>query len=139
MVIRCRSAVVHNSSVAKIEMRVIPESEVRGREVHMATRAGSVALGGSADGSRTFVCGRCRDILAPGLDPDAGIVWRYDEENETFSPMSRFRDIVIKCKGCGAYNELRSGSAPVCPRGAFLAVRRPGLSPGSPHLDSGLT
>jgi hypothetical protein len=93
--------------VAKIEMRVIPESAVGSREVHIATHAGSLALGGSGDGSRTFVCGRCRDILAPGLDPDDGIVWAYDEENDTFTPVSRFRDIVIKCKGCGAYNELR--------------------------------
>jgi hypothetical protein len=108
MVNHCRNAVRHNPSVAKIEMRVIPESGIGRREVHTAKGPGSLAVGGAGDGSRRFVCGRCRDILAPGLDPDAGIMWKYDEENDTFTPVSRFRDIVIKCKGCGAYNELRS-------------------------------
>jgi hypothetical protein len=60
---------------------------------------------GSCTAQRTYVCGHCRDILAPGLDPDQAIVSRYNEQADTFTTVSRFRDIVIRCKGCGAYNE----------------------------------
>ena len=98
-------------------MHVIPEDSIGERELHMASGPGSVAVGGISDGSRTFVCGRCRDILAPGLDLDEGIAWSYDEQADTFTPVSRFRDIVIKCKGCGAYNEAPAG---------LRRVRRPG-------------
>jgi len=86
-------------------MRVIPETEVGEREVRMAQGPGSKFRGRGGDGSRRYVCGRCRDILAPGLDLDDGISWSYDEQTDTFTPDSRFRDIVIRCKGCGAYNE----------------------------------
>jgi hypothetical protein len=106
--------------MAKMEMRVIPEPAAGTREVLSAKGAGSMAIKG-VDGSISFLCGNCRDMLVKTLDPDAWIVHAYDESadegaDDEFTPLYRVRDLVFKCKGCGAFNEVqptpRVGYAP---------------------------
>jgi hypothetical protein len=109
MVILCRSAGWHNLCVAKIEMRVIPEPAAGPREVLISRHAGSVAIKGT-EGSTSLLCGNCRDMLAKSVDPDAWHVWAYDEDTDEFTPLYRIRDLVFRCKGCGAFNEVAKRS-----------------------------
>ncbi len=97
--------------MAKIEMRVIPEPAGGTREVLSAHSAGSRAITGG-DGSISFLCGNCRDVLAKSVDPDTWIMYAYNESadegaDDEFTPLYRVRDIVFKCKGCGAFNEVK--------------------------------
>lgn len=84
-------------------MRVIDEPAVQGREVMSGRGAGSRVLGGS-EGASTFVCGRCRAILV--RNRAANSVVTSSLENDEFVPVDTVRDIVFKCKGCGALNEV---------------------------------
>jgi hypothetical protein len=100
-------------------MRVIPEPAEGTREVRGAERAGSMAIKGS-EGSISFLCGNCRDVLVKSVGPDEWVVYAHNADaaytDEEFTPLSRVRDIVFRCKGCGAFNEV-------------------GASPGEPGLD----
>jgi len=86
-------------------MRVIPEPAEGTREVLAAKHAGSMAITG-AEGSTSLVCGNCRDVLAKSVDPDAWHVYAYDEDADEFMPLARVRELVFRCKGCGAFNEV---------------------------------
>jgi hypothetical protein len=100
--------------MAKVEMRVIPEPVEGTREVTSARHAGSMAIKGG-NGSNSFLCGNCRDALAKSVDPDAWIIYAYNEdadEGDEFTPLYRVRDIVFKCKGCGAFNEVAETRRP---------------------------
>ena len=103
----CRSAECHNPLVAKIEMRVIPEPSEGTREVWSAKHAGSMATKGV--GPVTFLCGKCRDVLVQRRDPDEWISHAYDPDTDEFMPLYRVRDVVFRCKGCGAFNEVGDG------------------------------
>jgi hypothetical protein len=98
------------SPMAKLPMRVIPEPSGGSRSLVTAERhAGSMAIKGS-DGASTFLCGRCRDILAKSVGPDYEFVHEYDEDTDEFRPLYRVRDVVFRCKGCGAFNEVAEPS-----------------------------
>ncbi len=86
-------------------MRVVSEPAEGARAVWTAAHAGSVAIKGG-EGSISFVCGNCRDILVKSVDPDRWIVYEYDETTDAFTPLHRVRDVVFRCKGCGAFNEV---------------------------------
>jgi hypothetical protein len=85
-------------------MRVIAKPPNHTRYVKTARGPGSSVLRGGT-GNRTYVCGKCRDILWDDVGPDENIVSIEDDE-ENFIPVVRVRDVVVKCKGCGAYNEI---------------------------------
>jgi predicted RNA-binding Zn-ribbon protein involved in translation (DUF1610 family) len=91
--------------MAKIPMRVIPEPPEGGREVVVARTAGSVAIKGT-EGSVSFLCGNCRAILAKSIGPDTDVVHAEDSETGDFIPLYKVRDLVFKCKACGAFNEV---------------------------------
>jgi hypothetical protein len=91
--------------MAKIPMRGIPKPPNHTRYIRTARHAGSSVLGGGTEGSYTYVCGDCRDILWDSVGPDKSIVFVEDDE-ENFIPVISVRDVVVKCKGCGAYNEI---------------------------------
>jgi hypothetical protein len=97
------------AGVAKIPMRVIPEPPDGTREIRVAKHAGSIAIKGN-DGSTSFLCGNCRDILAKSIAPDEWVVHRHNPAaaytDEEFTPLYRVRDLVFLCKNCGAYNEV---------------------------------
>ena len=86
-------------------MRVIPRPEKHTRYIRIARHAGSSIIGGGTEGDYTYVCGNCRDILWDNIGPDADIVSVEDDE-ENFIPVVCVRDVVVKCKGCGSYNEI---------------------------------
>jgi hypothetical protein len=98
--------------VAKIEMRVIPEPAedtrfVLGREGH----AGSMVIK-HTHGATTFLCARCRSVLAKNVDPDRELVYEEDPKTGDFRPVYRVRDVVFRCKGCGAFNEVGERQGP---------------------------
>lgn len=97
------------AGVAKVPMRVIPEPREGTREVLAAEHAGSVVIKGN-DGAKSFLCGNCRDVLVKSIDPDEWVVYAHNPAAEytdhEFTPLYRVRDIVFRCKGCGAYNEV---------------------------------
>jgi hypothetical protein len=97
------------ASVAKVPMRVIPEPSEGTREVCVAQHAGSTVIKGN-DGSRSFLCGSCRDVLVKNTGPDKWVVYQHNSAAEytddEFTPLYRVRDMVFRCKGCGAYNEV---------------------------------
>jgi hypothetical protein len=95
--------------VAKIEMRVVHAPAEGTREVLTAKHAGSVAIKGT-EGSISFLCGNCRDLLVKSVDPDEWIAEAYDPATDEFTPLYRVRDYVFKCKGCGAFNEVADQS-----------------------------
>lgn len=68
-----------------------------------------MALKGS-DGSVSLLCGNCRDVLVKGVDPDEWVIYGHDAAAEgtdnEFPPLYRVRDVVFRCKGCGAFNEV---------------------------------
>jgi hypothetical protein len=102
--------------MAKVLMRVIPEPPKGTREVRIAKHAGSMAIKG-VNGATSFVCGNCRDVLAKNIDPDRWVVHAHNPDaahaDDEFTPLYRVRDIVFRCKGCGAYNEVaRLGRQP---------------------------
>jgi hypothetical protein len=95
----------------KIPMRVIRKPAAGTRYVLTAEgRAGAQVVDGHSDG-RTYLCGECRAILAKSISPDAEIVFREDPRTEDIVPEYRVRDIVFRCKRCGAFNEVGSGRA----------------------------
>ena len=94
------------SPVAKVEMRVIPEPAEGTRHVLTAEKhPGSTAIKGT-EGSMTFLCGGCRAVLAKNVGPDDAIVYTEDPQTGDFTPLYRVRDLVFKCKGCGAFNDV---------------------------------
>jgi hypothetical protein len=102
--------------MAKVPMRVIPEPPEGTREVLTSQHAGSTAIKGG-DGSTSFLCGNCRDVLVKSVGPDQWVVYAHNPaaaytDNE-FTPLFRVRDIVFRCKGCGAFNEVAGSSAPL--------------------------
>jgi hypothetical protein len=88
----------------EIPMHAIAEKDVGGREVRAGTGAGSLAMKGANAGT-TFLCGGCRAIIVKGADPDAWVTYEQVGEEE-FVPIARIRDIVWRCRQCGAYNEI---------------------------------
>lgn len=71
-----------------------------------------MVLKGYDDGAVTFLCGNCRDILVKNRYPNEWVVYAATGEpyaDDEFTPVSRVRDIVFRCKGCGAYNEIGEG------------------------------
>jgi hypothetical protein len=86
-------------------MRVIPEPAEGSREVVVARNAGSVAIT-DTEGSVSFLCGNCRDIPQSASALTGGLCYTYDDGTEQFIPLYRVRDLVFKCKGCGAFNEV---------------------------------
>jgi hypothetical protein len=93
--------------MAKRPMRVIARPGKHTRYVRIARHAGSSIIGGGTEGDHTYVCGNCRDILWDNIGPDADIISVEDDE-ENFIPVVWVRDVVVKCKGCGSYNEIPS-------------------------------
>ncbi|HTZ62692.1 MAG TPA: hypothetical protein VMB51_01155 [Solirubrobacteraceae bacterium] len=95
--------------MAKIEMHVIREPAEGTREVLTSKHAGSRAITGS-DGSTSFLCGNCRDVLVKSAGPDKWVVYGHNPAaaytDDEFTPLYRVRDLVFKCKGCGAFNEI---------------------------------
>jgi hypothetical protein len=91
----------------KIAMRVIPRPQDGTREILSSKHPGSMAIKGSY-GSRTFVCGRSRDILAKSVDPDWEFAAEYYPVTDSVIPLNRVRDVVFRCKNCGAFNEIES-------------------------------
>jgi hypothetical protein len=83
-------------------MRVIPESAIAGREVYVSKHAGSTVLKGT-EGATTFLCGSCRDVIVKNRGRDEPFVF---EAVEPFKPVYTLADVVFRCKGCGAYNEV---------------------------------
>jgi hypothetical protein len=57
-------------------------------------------------GATTFLCGRCRSVLAKTVDADYEFVYDEDPTTGNFRPLYRVRDAVFRCKGCGAFNEI---------------------------------
>ena len=89
-------------------MQVIPEPAEGTRFVVTAEHhAGSQASRGM-DGSCTFLCGKCRDILVKNHAPDDDVLYDDDPETGEFVPRGRVRDLVYRCKNCGAFNEVPS-------------------------------
>jgi hypothetical protein len=99
----------HNLLVAKIEMRVVHAPAEGTREVLTSKHAGSIAIKGTGR-SASFLCGNCRDLLVKSVGPDEWIAEAYDPDTEEFTPLYRVRDVVFKCKGCGAFNEVADRS-----------------------------
>jgi len=66
------------------KMKVIPEPAPRTRAVIMS----SVAPVISGPGSEDFACGNCEKLLIVGIGAS-----------------SKFTSIVVRCPGCGAFNE----------------------------------
>jgi hypothetical protein len=98
--------------MAKMEMRVIPESSVGDREVMVAEKHGGSMVIKGYDETVSLLCGNCRDVLLKNVDPDKWIVYSAEGEpyaSDEFTPLYRSRDIVFRCKGCGAYNEIGEG------------------------------
>lgn len=98
-----------NGRVAKVPMQVIAEPPAGTRTVMVAEHAGSMAIKGS-DGSTSLLCGNCRDVLVKSVGPDEWVVCAHNPDaaytDDEFTPLYRVRDIVFRCKGCGAYNEV---------------------------------
>jgi hypothetical protein len=109
MSMTCADAAWHTLLVAKIEMRVVRAPAEGTREVLTAKHPGSVAIKG-IEGSISFLCGNCRDLLAKSVDPDEWIAEAYDPDTDEFTPLPRVRDYVFECKGCGAFNEVADQS-----------------------------
>ncbi len=90
-------------------MRVIAKPAEGARKVLAARHAGSMVIGGT-DGSRSFVCGSCRDVLVKNVEADRWVVYAHNATaagtDDEFTPLYRVRDIVFHCKGCGAFNEV---------------------------------
>jgi len=86
-------------------MRVISRPEKHSRYVGIGKHAGSSLIGGGTEGDYTYVCGSCRDILWDNIGPDS-VIQSTEDDEENFIPVLRARDIVVKCKGCGSYNEM---------------------------------
>ncbi len=86
-------------------MRVVPDPVDDAREVMAAKHAGSQVFGGG-HGPTTYLCGRCRDIILKRMDPDFEFEWAYNDETDEFTPIRRVRDVVYRCKNCGACNEV---------------------------------
>jgi hypothetical protein len=91
--------------MAKRPMRVITRPGKHTRYVKTGRHAGSSLIGSGTEGDYTYVCGKCRDILWDNIGPDFAFQHIEDDE-ENFIPVLRVRDVVVKCKGCGAYNEI---------------------------------
>jgi hypothetical protein len=89
--------------MAKVPMRVIPEPVEGTREIFSSRTAGSKVITGN-QGATTLVCGNCRAILAKSVGRDEPIVF---EAEPPWTPLLTVRDLVFKCKGCGAFNEAR--------------------------------
>ena len=111
----CISVLASMAGMAKAPMRVIPEPREGTREVLTSAHAGSTAIKGS-DGSTSFLCGNCRDVLAKSVGPDQWVVYRHNPAaaytDDDFTPLYRVRDIVFRCKGCGPFIEVAGWSAP---------------------------
>jgi hypothetical protein len=86
-------------------MRVIPRPVSHTRHIKTGRHAGSSLIAGGTQGDYTYVCGNCRDVLWDNVGPDKAIEHSEDDEGN-FIPVRRVRDIVVKCKGCGSYNEI---------------------------------
>jgi hypothetical protein len=97
--------------MAKVPMRVIPEPAAGTREVFTSKVPGSIAITGT-EGSTSFLCGLCRAVLAKNVGPDRTIAWGEEDPpgSGEFPPLLTLRDVVFKCKGCGAFNEVARGS-----------------------------
>jgi len=91
--------------MAKMPMRVVPRPEKHTRYVAHSQGPGSQIGGGGGHGEQTYVCGRCREIMWKSMAPDDTLISVEDDE-ENFIAVIRVRDIVARCKGCGAYNEM---------------------------------
>jgi hypothetical protein len=91
--------------MAKQMMRVVPEPVRGARRVMTSKTAGSQVFG-SGHGPTTYLCGRCRNIILKRMDPDFEFEHVYNEETDDFTPTCRVRDVVFRCKNCGAFNEV---------------------------------
>ena len=92
-------------------MRVIPEPPAGTREVLTGMAPGSIVVKGT-EGSISFLCGRCRAILVKNKGPDTTLVFGEEDPPGSghFPPLHTVREVVFKCKGCGAFNEVARGS-----------------------------
>ena len=86
-------------------MRVIPKPKQHTRYVMTGGHAGSSLKGGGTEGDYTYVCGNCRDVLWDNVSPDAHVRDVEDDEGNFINVLC-VRDVVVKCKGCGSYNEI---------------------------------
>jgi hypothetical protein len=90
-------------------MRVIAEPAEGARKVMAARHAGSMVIAGT-DRSRSFLCGSCRAVLVKNVDAERWVVHAHNPAaagtDDEFTPLYRVRDIVFRCKGCGAFNEV---------------------------------
>jgi DNA-directed RNA polymerase subunit RPC12/RpoP len=90
--------------MAKIPMTVVPKPEPHTRYVSARSGAGSKAWG-PGQGDYSYVCGSCRDLILQSADPDKSVISLEDDEGN-FIDVMRLREMVYKCKNCGAYNEI---------------------------------
>jgi hypothetical protein len=60
-------------------------------------------------GATTFLCGRCRSVLAKNVDPDEEFVHEEDPGTGAFRPFYRVRDVVFRW---GAFNEIGERHGP---------------------------
>jgi hypothetical protein len=72
----------------RIRLRSIPEPEPNTRTVFVYEGPGTAVFRGVGAGGTTFVCASCESPLAE----DVGEL--------------QLRNLVLVCKGCGAFNEL---------------------------------
>jgi len=71
----------------ELKLKVIPEPDPNTRSVFIYNGEGSTAFRGVEVGL-ALTCGKCNSYLVVGI------------------PRESIKDIVIKCNGCGAFNEL---------------------------------
>lgn len=69
-----------------IQLKVMPESEVKGRAVLTKKEGDNVIVRGNGD--YTYTCGKCQKILLENI-----------VENQ-------LQNMVLKCGSCGEYNNL---------------------------------
>ena len=64
------------------------------------------SLEADSEAGRPRTYGRCRNIILKHVDPDFEFESVYNEETDDFTPTRRVRDVVFRCKNCGAFNEV---------------------------------
>jgi predicted SprT family Zn-dependent metalloprotease len=69
-----------------IQLKVIPESEVRGRAVLTRSDGDNAIVSGKGD--YTYTCGKCQKVLLENI-----------VENQ-------LQNMILKCGSCGEYNNL---------------------------------
>jgi hypothetical protein len=74
-----------------IRLHVIPEPAEGTRSVMIKTEGDSLVFQGSEAPAVVMVCGDCGAHLIKGV------------------PVSRISNLVLKCRGCGAFNETVEG------------------------------